>query len=321
LLIPAGTRGVKFNLDAATSGMNFPGRWALVSFYMQSPGEMHFSTTLWAGAGRVAQESQTSAGGSWQPVVMDMPADPFSTTVPATAASPALWITFDQPLAAPVHVDNLILVDNTRMLVTEKDFTEGMGQPWNVRIRGKRVSVVSPDRFSITDRGPVAWNLSEANPVRVCWVSADGKGRRAVYNDGRLYENGKLLTADHLQGATNELFAAEHEKPAKIEISPSQGSMLADTPGDENNDGYNEMLGAYQILGNGSALEVKIIPQTPAMASPVLEIAGLKEGKPVVTMEGTLATEVLRTAGWHWLVVLPGRIDKPVTVNINIKSE
>jgi hypothetical protein len=88
------------------------------------------------------------------------------------------------------------------------------------------------------------------------------------------------------------------------------------TPGDANNDGYNEARGAYQVIASGPRVELTITPRTSALARPVLEIAGLPPGNVLVNMEGQLIAGAVRLSSGDLLLELPAKIERPTIVNV-----
>jgi hypothetical protein len=53
---------------------------------------------------------------------------------------------------------------------------------------------------------------------------------------------------------------------------------------------------------------------------PFLEISRLPFGKPLITLEGRLIEQSIRTASGTLLVELPAQIDRAVTVNVRIEE-
>ena len=90
-------------------------------------------------------------------------------------------------------------------------------------------------------------------------------------------------------------------------------------PGDANNDGYDESRGSYHILATGPRLELKLVPQSTALARPVLEIIGMPAGEAIVNVEGRLVEDVTRLEDGTLLVQIPTQIDRPTSVSVNIQ--
>ena len=106
---------------------------------------------------------------------------------------------------------------------------------------------------------------------------------------------------------------------AEVSVPEELGRLNRDTPGDANNDGYNEVRGAYQLIANGARLEMRITPHTRALLRPILEITGLSPGKVLVTTEGRLVETTVRLEDGTLLVEIPTVIDRPTTINIRIQ--
>jgi hypothetical protein len=98
------------------------------------------------------------------------------------------------------------------------------------------------------------------------------------------------------------------------------GRVNRSTPGDSDNDGYNEARGAYQVIATGPRVELTITPRTSVLARPVLEIAGLPPGNVLVNMEGQLVGGATRLSGsGDLLIELPARLERPTQVNVRVQ--
>jgi hypothetical protein len=104
-----------------------------------------------------------------------------------------------------------------------------------------------------------------------------------------------------------------------VSIPEDQGRLLRQTRGDANNDGYNEVLGAYQIEAAGPRLDVTLSPRTRALVQPVLEIANLPPGKLIATLEGRLIESAERLDDGRVLLILPHKLQRPATLNIRVQ--
>jgi hypothetical protein len=113
--------------------------------------------------------------------------------------------------------------------------------------------------------------------------------------------------------------AAQHASPADVSVAESMGRLSRATPGDANNDGYNESRGAYQVVAAGPRVELTITPRTSVLARPVLEIVGLPPGKLLVHMEGQLVPGAVRLANGDVLLELPARVQRPTLVNVRVQ--
>ena len=114
--------------------------------------------------------------------------------------------------------------------------------------------------------------------------------------------------------------ARQHETPAEVDVAAATGRVNRATPGDANNDGYNEARGAYQVIAAGPRVELTITPRTSVLARPVLEIAGLPPGDVLVNMEGQLVGGATRLPGTGDLLIeLPARLERPTQVNVRVQ--
>ena len=95
--------------------------------------------------------------------------------------------------------------------------------------------------------------------------------------------------------------------------------MNRNTDGDSNNDGYNERLGAYEVAAAGPRMEMTIASRGLPLARPILEIADLPAGKPIVTLEGRLVESLTRLKNGNVLIEIPARIEQPATINVHLE--
>ena len=116
-----------------------------------------------------------------------------------------------------------------------------------------------------------------------------------------------------------EYYAEQHASPAELVVPEEFGRLDRDTPGDRNNDGYNEQRGAYELAAHGTRFEVAIRPHAIPLVRPVLEITGLAPGDALITVEGHLIEEYTRLPNGTLLVELPLALRRPTTVNITVK--
>jgi len=196
------------------------------------------------------------------------------------------------------------------------------GAGWLVQRRGLSYIGEAPGKFNFklltTDASRSGWKIEEANSLRARFTSDGPAKNLTVYSDGRAFKDGEWspMSADVRDNAD---YLASHQSPPEIQISESLGRVNRNTPGDANNDGYNERRGAHQIIASEARLELKIIPHTIAVTNPVLEISGLPEGSVLVTVEGRLVDRGERLPDGTLLVELPVRIDRPTVVNLRVQ--
>jgi hypothetical protein len=231
-----------------------------------------------------------------------------------------LRLVFDGGATSVVRLDDVTLVDNHESVV---DTTRG-GSPdgWRVRRRGLYYVVDAPGRFSFgvptahAEQG--GWAVADACASRVRFASSNAPGSLTIYSDGRMYWGGAFRSvAPALADAAEQ--ARQHETPAEIDVPDAMGRVNRSSPGDANNDGYNEARGAYQVIASGPRVELTITPGTSTLSRPVLEIAGLPAGNVLVNMEGRLVAGALRLSNGDVLLELPANIERPTLVNVRVQ--
>jgi hypothetical protein len=191
-----------------------------------------------------------------------------------------------------------------------------------VKRAGLHVTCERKLRFNfsvLTKDGPAdGWEVEEANELRARFASTGETKVLTVYADGRSMWDGayKPLSADVRDDRS---FAAAHASPAELAVPESMGRVNRNTPGDANNDGYNEQLGAYQVQATSGRVELTLTPRVTAMPRPVFQIAGLPDGKALITIEGRLVERSTRLADGQLLFEIPARITRPTLVSIRIQ--
>ena len=113
--------------------------------------------------------------------------------------------------------------------------------------------------------------------------------------------------------------AASHASPAEVKVPSQFGRVDRNTPGDEDNDGYNEARGSYELLAAASRFEVTIAPRTALLARPVLEIANLPAGSVLATIEGQLIPNPHRLPSGNVLIELPARLERAAIVSVRVE--
>jgi hypothetical protein len=302
---------VTLKLGSLLVGRDFPADWTLLggSLYTETPADATITLTLEDGT--TLTRTQPVEPNRWSAAWIDI------TSLPSGSARPAT-LTFAFTGKSPVWLDDVLVTDNTAWLVGASTDDE----PWSVRRRGYAIYVESPNRFRMTldtrAGKPNGWTLEEVGPARVRLSSPGETKHLTVYSDGRSYWDGEWRP---LSPQARSEPGDQHRSPAAISVPESMGRVNRQTPGDLNNDAYNERVGAYQLTASGARLDVTISPRSTALVRPVLEIAGLPQwGKPLVTIEGRLvdADASVRTPDGRLLVTLPFRIDRTTTVNIRV---
>jgi hypothetical protein len=328
--IDSSTKTLVVKLSALMEGRPFPGDWTLVGgyFYSQQPIKIKVGLDP-APSGSEPREVDVPAG-SWTPVFAELPV--------SSAQQETGRLAFD--LLSPhgtIWCDDVLLIDNFKLLTapseesasasqTESDVAAGIMPPWTVTRRGLDYLGTSPGRFNFQlvtrEASPTGWTVDDANPMRAMFHSdanASNPPRTlAIYADGRAFWNDQFKPMSI--AARDPALLAGHLSPAHIEVTEGMGRVDRNTPGDANNDGYNETTGSYRIIATGPRIELRFIPGKVPVLSPILEISGLPFGKALITLEGRLVEQSARTSRGSLLVELPAKIDRPVTVDIRIEE-
>jgi hypothetical protein len=346
-----------FKLGSVLSGRPFPADWTLIGPYIYSEQPVELTVSLQGTGLSVPPRTMSLAANTWTSALLDISSLARSAGVGAgegsvaSAPSNAMLVLTLKQHHSPVWVDDLLLIDNTEVLVSNerpKDVTptpttaplaiastqpttastspepvsSDVAPEWSVSRRGLSYIGQMPGRFNFqlltSEASKSGWKIQEANALRARFTS-EGKDRAlTVYADGRSYWDGQLRPMS-AQARDNAAFAEEHASPGEVVLAPELGRVNRDTPGDANNDGYNEQRGAYQLIATGARLELKLIPHTRWLESPVLEVTGLPPGGVLVTVEGRLVENSVRLSDGSLLVELPVRFDRPTTINLRIQ--
>jgi hypothetical protein len=300
-------------LSSLVSGA-FPANWTLAGAYFSSAKSATVTLVYSTGGGAPPLLQRTvhlPANNHWTPVFLDL------TQLPATSSTDAGILSVSVAGEQPVFCDDLTLVNNSKTLDTPDDPTAG----WTIKQSGYTVDVQRPGRFRVQLKTPEAvddgWDTREADDLRARFVSTSGK-TWTIYSDGRQYQDGQFSALFDLGQAT-PLFAQQHASPAEIVVPEEYGRIDRDTPGDQNNDGYNERWGSYQLVARGPRFEALLKPTTRLLVRPVLEISGLPPGSALITVEGQLIERSIRLPGGNLLFEIPLALERPTTVNITVK--
>ncbi|MGB7158200.1 MAG: hypothetical protein WBD40_09050 [Tepidisphaeraceae bacterium] len=311
LLLVPGTRRMTIKLSSLLVGRDFPGDWTLVGLYLRADEATALAISCADDGKLITGRKVSLVGGDWTPAFLDVAALPA-----APGGDVTLELRFDEPARANVHVDDVVLVDNRQTLV------DAAPNGWTVKRAGLRVTCEHKLRFNFgvvtKDGSPEGWEVEEANDLRARFASTGKTKALAVYADGRSVWDGayKPLSAEVRD---DPAFAAAHASPADVTVPETVGRVNRNTPGDANNDGYNEVLGAYQLQASGARLEATLSPRTTLVPRPILQIAGLPHGKALITIEGRLVERSTRLPDGQLLVELPARITRPTLVTIRIQ--
>jgi hypothetical protein len=296
----------------------FPGDWTLAGAYFRSSGPAQVLVSCEIGGVAYARSATTLQPGKWTAALVDLANPVDSNSTPSGA--PTLVFTIDSPGGADLSCDDVLLIDNTRWIVGRPE-TVAQGK-WTVSRRGMNYMCGVPNEFTIrltplevqTD----GWKLDEANVFRACFSSTGRNKTLTIFPDGRSYWDGAFRP---LSGGlrSDSTWQDQQTSPAQIEIHETMGRVERRTPGDENNDGYNEAHACYMITATGPRLEMTLTPRSVPIARPMLEIKGMPPGEALVTVEGRLINSILRLPDDTLLVEIPGKIDRPTAVNVRIQ--
>ncbi|HEY8666315.1 MAG TPA: hypothetical protein VIL86_06605 [Tepidisphaeraceae bacterium] len=312
LSLPLGATALTIKLPALLPNENFPGNWTLLGAYFYSDKDSTIVASYAADdSPQHVQRSVQLGGGKWTPIFLDI-------APLAEHPAPAQNLTFTVSPDARICCDDVMLIDNAQTLVNTLDETALSG--WQIARKGFQTTITFGNRSSVTLFSPEArrdgWTLRDISDARACFISASKTW--TLYADGRAYNGGRCEPIVKRPEFDPQLRAC-HESPAGISVPDDLGKVDRSTDGDKNNDGYNEALGAYQIIADGSRLDVTLTPKGTALIRPVLEIANFPRGNVLATIEGQLISNVTRTSTNHLLIELPVKIERPTTVNLRLQ--
>jgi hypothetical protein len=196
------------------------------------------------------------------------------------------------------------------------------GAPWSIRQQGFKIIGEKPQSFNFTlnsvEGDTHGWRIEEVSPMRARFSSVGATKLLTIYSDGRAYWDGKLRPlAAEIQADPN--YEREHESPGEAHVTEGMGRVNRSTPGDANNDGYNEILGAYELVATGARIEFTLSPGQSPLLRPIVEIAGLPKGKPLVDVEGTSVDSTDWLADGHLLIEIPARLERQTSINVRIE--
>jgi hypothetical protein len=241
--------------------------------------------------------------------------------VSSVNAAPAYSVRVESS-SSPVWFDDFMLVDNAQDIFVDETSAPSLDGPWSIRRQGLYYVIDAPGRFvtkllTAEGGGPAGWSPVETGAARARFSSTGTQKALTVYPDGRAYWDGRYRALS--AGASDAAYAQQHATPARVEVAEEFGRVDRDTPGDADNDGYNESRGAYQLRASGPRMEITFAPRTPTVMRPVFEIAGMPAGKAVVTIEGRLVHEHARVADGTLLIDIPARVNRSTTVSVKVQ--
>jgi hypothetical protein len=322
LRIDAGTTQIKVKLASLLSGRQFPGDWTLVGGHFYSPKPVGVTV-------RLENENGTSLPAQpvrlepnrWTDAMIDVtPLAGAGAGVVGPALAPTLIFKFDAPLAEAVWCDDVEMLDNTNLLAGEG--AAPAAGAWSIHRRGHQYVGAAPGRFSfklkLKGADPLGWECVEASNLRARFTSAGQPKELTLYADGRTFSDGKYSSMVSKELMEPDI-GQQHLSPAEVSVPADQGKVDRGTPGDSNNDGYNECRGAYQLVAAGQRMEATLTPRSAQLVRPVLEVAKFPPGKVLATLEGRLVDKTTRLQNGNLLVELPGRITRPTTLSLRVQ--
>jgi hypothetical protein len=292
----------------------FPADWTLGGAYFYSEQPAQITVICDIGGRTLARNRIELPPKQWAAVMVDL-SNPLEG---ARNLSGLPSLSFIINTSGEVWCDDVLLIDNTHWIIGEKP----IGAGWSLRRLGFNYLCERSGTFSIrlptVEFTPGGWKVEESNHCRARFSSTGKNKSLTIYSDGRSYWDGKF------QGLSNEtksepLYAQQQDSPAEIQIEETMGRVERRSAGDENNDGYNEIRGAYMLSATGPRLEFNIVPRTVNTYHPVFEISGMPEGKVLATVEGRLVEQVTRVEDGTVLVEIPTKIARPTTVNLRVQ--
>lgn len=304
-----GDSGMQIKVDSLLFGARLPGNWTLMGAYVRPQSNATLTTMLLADGNVVAQNQRAGYAGEWVFAAVDLTADDLASKL-SGAKSIRLAIDAD---GRSFTVDDVLLVDNNKTLV---EVPAGMSPAYEVKRRGFDIKAVSNSGESIVDvKLQEGRTLEEASPLRLRVRVRNDRAQMqtTLYPDGRIIDNGKMAKAPQ------KAIIDSHTSPADITVDEANGRVDQSTDGDAQNDGYNEILGAYQIVARTPRLSLRLVPRGAPVVSPVLEIKGFPAGKVSAMVEGRLIETAVRLEDGTALLMLPLKFDRATTVTVKVE--
>jgi hypothetical protein len=306
-------------LSSLITDGSFPGKWTLAGAYVYAPqgGEMTISCQL-AGA-LVAQRKVTLAPAKWTPVMVDVALLGDMRNLVGGGSASAIVFTYDA--TQQFWCDDVSLMDNSQTFFGDESAEPSLSGPWLIRRRGLNYLGTSPGRFDFklptAEQNEAGWTLEEVNALRARFSSAGPQKSVTIYSDGRAYFDGEYrpLSAEMAEPP----YMDQRGAPGGIEIAEEFGRVNRNTPGDANNDGFNETRGAYQVQASGPRVELTLAPQSVPVMRPVLEISGVPAGAVVASIEGRVVEGVVRLDDGTLLIDIPARINRPTSISVKLQ--
>lgn len=303
---------VELKLSSLLSGRAFPGNWTLVGVYVRSEAPSEVRIALLDGDRELTSSTVRPVPATWTAAMLDL-----SSVASTSSTRPAseYRLRLGWRGGGTMLVDDVMLVDNTQLLL------DGSAGGMSIRKRGMKIVCEYPARFAVSldmlEGNPEGWTVEEVSPLRGRFAGGGKTRSLVIYDNGLSYWDGKPRSLFGML-RLEDGWQRQHESPARVTIGQTPGRVLRTTPGDADNDGYNELTGAYQLEAEGPRLELTIEPREQVI-SPVLEIAGLPPGKLLVTVEGRLVNDHARLPDGRALIVIPLKLQRPASVLVRVQ--
>lgn len=304
-----GESALQVKVDSLLYGARLPGQWTLLGAYVRPQSDANLTTMLLADGQVVAQNHRRAYAGEWVFAAVDLTRPELEARL-SNATSIRLAIDAE---GKAITIDNVLLVDNNKTLVEPP---AGLSPAYEVKRRGFEIRAVSN-----TGASQVSVNLQdgrlldEIGPLRLRIRSDAGQtpSWTTFYPDGRVIENGTMIRAPQ------PMVIESHKSPADVTVEEAHGRLDAATEGDAENDGYNEVRGAYQIVARTPRVALRLTPRGAPVVSPVLEIQGLPAGRVSAHVEGRLIESTDRLPDGTALVLLPLKLERATTVTVKVE--
>lgn len=282
--IPAG-QSIRLRVGAALVGREFPGRWKYLGFHTKSSAPSHLRVR-WRDGELVREAIQVDIDSTTR--------EWLELFTPTDLEKLELELINESTEATTVGIDDFILCDPE--LVIQKSELESIGLErtqlgWYVETGDKRVYAGRWDPMSD------AVNPLEWSPMRI--VFADARGRRFSF-DARGVRHPTI----------------EPQPLLEIQILDDSARIDRNSPGDSNQDGYDESIGSYRIFALTPTVTLRVSPQDKPVDRTLIEVSKLPPGEVRVTVEGELVDRIHRFKDGRVLVELPITVDRPMQIEI-----
>ena len=331
LQLSPGTQRVAVKLPSLLMGREFPDGWMLAGAWFRPRAETRLTIAYEHHGQVLVRNDWQLPRDAWTAAMVDVSSvAQVPPNLAATSDVGTLIFEFNPPTAAEVVVDDVILIDNSKTFVDttgdDDDNNASSGEitspGWSIERRGYRLVGESPQGFSFSLKTPEAsaegWALEETNELRARFSSSGKQKALTVYVDGRAYWDGQFQPMAR-DPRFHEQYVEQHVSPAKLVVPEEFGKVIRNSPGDANNDGYNETTGDYRLSATGPRFEVRIVPRSPGLLRPVFQVHGLPEGKVLATLEGRLIERMVRLPDGTLLIEIPANVERPTTLNLRVQ--